>query len=716
MTIPLGFETHRIGRVASVESERLTVELDESTTGLVKGGLAGVLPVGSINSYVTVPAGATTLVAVVTKVRVGEETPRGIDPYSASEFVVRRLEAVIVGRFEADAYEPGVATYPPLFAPVSSATPDQIRRIFEPRNEPAIAIGEAVVAPGINVRLDANMLLARHSAVLGSTGSGKSCTVTALIGELLQLDVPYANIIIFDSNGEYAAAFREDIDRGVRANTIVLGPETGAAGALLVPHWFMDNEDHLALFRASEGAQAPLLQRAVADARLGNIAERGQLAILLHVRRVCDDARAILESPNARKPQGNLNALLSGLSTTLEQMAARDAGEAASLWHGLAEVASEYPAIGINATLWEPLSLEQRTRVEALLLQIDEKVTEVFDSLGMGNEAVASDFDAPRYYSLEELMEVYLPYRIQIESALEPRIRGWAATLLMRLSRLLADARYEFMTRVPEHPDSLARFLRLLLGNEPLSECAASARPPWADEYERRRADRKPVHSLTIIDLSLVATDVLENVTALIGRLILDFVQRVKPRGSLPVLMVLEEAHRYIPQREETRARVLFERVAREGRKFGLSLMVASQRPSELARTVLAQCGTLIAHRTVNPDDQDLIRHATPFANREILNQLPGLATQHALVLGEAAPVPSYVRVRDVSHTPMGQDPDFISAWRTPPPPTLFEDVATEWSSPEQGSVPTPSDEPSQQKDGDTNSDAAGASEDGIPF
>jgi DNA helicase HerA-like ATPase len=675
----LAHETHRIGRVAAIDSERLTVELDESTTGLVKGGLAGVLPVGSINSYVTVPAGATTLVAVVTRVRVGEEAPRGGDPYAALEFVARRLEAVIVGRFEGSSYEPGVATYPPLFAPVSSATPDQIRRIFEPRGEPSISLGEAVVAPGVDVRLDANMLLARHSAILGSTGSGKSCTVTALIDQLLQLDVPYANIIIFDSNGEYAAAFGHEVERGSRANTIVLGPETGTDGALFVPHWFMDNDDHLALLRAGEGAQAPLLQRAVADARLGKLDEHGQLTVLLHVRRVCDDARAIMNSPDAKKPQGNINALLSGLGTTLQQMAAEDLGQGADLWSDLATIAGRYPTVGINGASWEPLSLQQRTQVEDLLSEMDDGVGTVLDRLGMGNEAIASDFDAPRYYSLRDLMELHLPYRIQLESAIEPRIRAWAATLLMRISRLLADARYDFVTRVPEHPDSLARFLRLLLGADPLRECAEEARPPWADEYEARSGGGVSFHSLTIIDLSLVATDVLENVTALIGRLILDFVQRVRPRGSLPVLLVLEEAHRYIPQREETRARSLFERVAREGRKFGLSLMVASQRPSELARTVLAQCGTLIAHRTVNPDDQDLIRHATPFANREILTQLPGLATQHALVLGEAAPVPSYVRVRDVTHTPMGRDPDFISAWRVAPPATIFEDIATAW-------------------------------------
>jgi hypothetical protein len=144
-------------------------------------------------------------------------------------------------------------------------------------------------------------------------------------------------------------------------------------------------------------------------------------------------------------------------------------------------------------------------------------------------------------------------------------------------------------------------------------------------------------------------------------------------------VLPLEEAHRYIPAAADTRARATFERLAKEGRKFGLGVLPASQRPAELAPTVLAQCGTLIAHRAVNSADQQLIRDATPFASREVLHQLPGLATQHAVVLGESVPAPAYVRVQDVQHAPMGRDPDFLGRWREPPKGDLVEEIAREW-------------------------------------
>jgi DNA helicase HerA-like ATPase len=683
-------EIHQIGRVSSVDSERLTVELDPSTTGLVKAGITGVVPLGSINSYVTVPAGPHRLVAVVTAIRMFEEGARDSEPYDVSQAINRLMEAVLVGRFEYGVYRPGISTYPSLFAPVSLASPNDIERIFRPGDGPSLVLGEAVVAPEQDVLLDANTLLARHCVVVGSTGAGKSCTVTALLDGLLGLDIPHANIIVFDSNGEYASAFAPHTDRGLRANACVVGPEPGAESGLFVPHWFMDNDDHLSLLRASEGAQAPLLQRALVDARLASQADVGIVTQLRNVLRSVEDARFV-STPPARKPQESVSTALAsmaaGLKVNQERAAEAGDGEAADTWQKLHDVASRWPDLNLvsGQDAWDkPLTLEQKDQLDAILSELEALVREEFDHLGLGSETAASDFDAPRYYSMPDLDRIFPPNRIVLESVNEPRIKQWAATLLMRLSRLLADSRYDFMTRVPQFPDSLARFLRLLLGEEPLSASGGDD-PPWAPAYKERTAGRPVFHSVTIIDLSLVANDVLENVTALLGRLLFEFALRVEPRGSFPMLLVLEEAHRFVPHdpsREASRSAVAFERIAKEGRKFGVSLLAASQRPSDLSRTLLSQAGTLIAHRISNAEDQDLVRHATPLAGREVLRQLPGLAIQHAVVLGEAVPAPTYVRVRQIPDPPKSTDPDFIAHWRREPPPergAVIDEVARKW-------------------------------------
>jgi DNA helicase HerA-like ATPase len=198
---------------------------------------------------------------------------------------------------------------------------------------------------------------------------------------------------------------------------------------------------------------------------------------------------------------------------------------------------------------------------------------------------------------------------------------------------------------------------------------------------------------VTIFDLSLVANDVLENVTALLGRILFDFAVRSQPRAEHPLLLVLEEAHRFIPARQDAngslgRSASIFERIAKEGRKFGLSLLLASQRPSELSETVVAQCGTVIAHRLTHEADQNLLRHATALSSRALLDQLPSLAQQHALVTGVSTGVPVAVRVRDVENPPKSDDPNFIRTWgdadKLADPPSHIDRVVRDW----QGDLP----------------------------
>ena len=132
-------------------------------------------------------------------------------------------------------------------------------------------------------------------------------------------------------------------------------------------------------------------------------------------------------------------------------------------------------------------------------------------------------------------------------------------------------------------------------------------------------------------------------------------------------MIALEEAQNYIPEvnhkdRESISKRV-FERIAREGRKYGLSLVVSSQRPSELSKTVLSQCNSFIIHRIQNPDDQSYIRKLVSSANSEILNQLPTLPQQHVIVMGDCVRTPIVARMNDANPRPNSNNPSFIDNW-----------------------------------------------------
>jgi hypothetical protein len=660
-------DTGEIGRVIDVRSTTIRVALEVGAKGFTKVGPDGLQTVGVVNSYITVPAGAHRVVGIVTAVYIsGQQQPKGrVELISQDDTATYELEATVVGRFEGDAFKSGLTGYPPLHAAVHAATPHEVKNIFHPRGGPALRIGTSAVASEQSVYLDANLLLGHHCAVVGSTGSGKSCTVTALIDGLLDHAIPNGHIVIFDINGEYAQSFPPSTIRGKKTRPLILGPRPGAPSGLFLPHWFMNNEEHLRLFKASEGVQAPVLQRAIADARVTGASTNRETLRLQNLM----SSAGIIEGmfSNSSKGSDIVFAQLAGLQALVNDQVGKPSVCAAQ-WDQIKVILDRgIPEAGVLDVTWTPLTAPQRDILARMLVAIRREITTAFGALGMGSAQTAPDFDAPTYYSLQELCDFFLPNRIQLEQAADNKIAGYVATLQMRLSRLLADGRYDFITRVEKHADPLGNYLKALMGVDP-TDGSGDSDWPATKVYGEQSATHRSGPSVTIFDLSLVANDVLEHVAALLGRILFDFAVRSQPRAEHPLMLVLEEAHRFIPSRRETgvagsRSAMVFERIAKEGRKFGLSLLLASQRPSELSETVVAQCGTVIAHRLTHEADQSLLRHATALSSRALLEQLPSLAQQHALVTGVSTGVPVAVRVRDVENPPRSDDPDFIKTW-----------------------------------------------------
>ncbi|WP_082369404.1 ATP-binding protein [Arthrobacter sp. ERGS1:01] len=659
-----------IGRVTSVASTMLRVDLDVGAKGFTKVGPDGLHTVGVVNSYITVPAGTHRVVAIVTGVHINPrklpQESRGLlseDDQSSYE-----LETSIVGRFEGVAFKSGLTAYPALHAPVRVATPDEVRSIFVPHDVPVVRLGSSAIASEQDVFLDANLLLGHHCAIVGSTGSGKSCTVTAVLDGLLENQIPNGHVVIFDINGEYAQSFAPETARGKRTRSLVLGPKPGPESGLFLPHWFMNNEEHLALFRAGEGVQAPVLQRAVADARMTSSSTNVEVMRLQTLQSSMLLIEQIFGDPkNSERPAFKQ---IQGMSELIHHQALPDTPAAASIqWSTMAGlIDASIKDANLQDVQWSLLSAVQKDILGRLFIELRHQILEAFGALGIGSSEAGADFDAPVYYSLQQLCDFFLPNRIKLEQANDNKVGGYVATLQMRLSRLLADGRYDFITRVEQHEDPLGSYLKALMGANPLDKDAGGLPWPGADNFHSQSSEHGSGPSVTIFDLSLIASDVLENVTSLLGRLIFDFAVRSEPRAAHPILLVLEEAHRFIPSRRDqngvgSRSTAVFERIAKEGRKFGVSLLLASQRPSELSETVVAQCGTVIAHRLTHEADQNLLRHATALSSRALLDQLPSLAQQHALVTGVSTGVPVAVKIRSVLDPPKSNDPDFMSIW-----------------------------------------------------
>ena len=187
------------------------------------------------------------------------------------------------------------------------------------------------------------------------------------------------------------------------------------------------------------------------------------------------------------------------------------------------------------------------------------------------------------------------------------------------------------------------------------------------DELLRRwLGGDKPI---TILDLSGVPSNVLERLVGSILKVIYEalFWSREKAEGGIerPLLIVMEEAHRYLADKSGGTASEIVQRIAKEGRKYGVGAMVVSQRPSEVNETVLSQCGTFFAMRLSNPDDRARVRGTLPDGLVGLLDVLPILRTGEAIVTGEAAKLPMRCRVTlpDREHRPRSEDPEVSEKW-----------------------------------------------------
>ncbi len=173
---------------------------------------------------------------------------------------------------------------------------------------------------------------------------------------------------------------------------------------------------------------------------------------------------------------------------------------------------------------------------------------------------------------------------------------------------------------------------------------------------------------LSIIDLSGVPSDVVDVVVSMLCRMIFDFAVWSPRPVQVPVVLVCEEAHRYAPRGGDAAfqpTKQALSRIAKEGRKYGVGLGLISQRPSELAEAILSQCNTLVALRMSNDQDQNFVQRALPDSVRSLVNVLPTLRTQEALVVGEGSVVPVRLRFNDLAeeHQPQSSDVPFAALW-----------------------------------------------------
>jgi len=297
----------------------------------------------------------------------------------------------------------------------------------------------------------------------------------------------------------------------------------------------------------------------------------------------------------------------------------------------------------------------QMSYMRELIQQLKRKEAQ---RIGMPTVSV----DTPIYFSLAEL---YMHFKSANEERREfgkvqGALFGQFDEFLIRMQSRFNDVRYDFLLKpkVRNTSESMAPLLRQFVG---LGEFKAN---------------------INIVDLSSVPTDIRPAISAQVGRLAYEFNYWNPQRREFPITLICEEAHAYIPREKGGQfdgTKKVMERIAKEGRKYGISIGVVSQRPTELSETMLAQCSSFICLRTSNPDDQAYIKGLMPEAEGDLADMLSSLGRGEALVLGEAAPLPTRVQIYRPNPEPKSNDVDYYSNWRDGAHDLDVEEIVKLW-------------------------------------
>jgi hypothetical protein len=671
-----------IGTVETVAPDSIAVRLDGEApqTTAINTGVPSPFP--RINGYVLIPKETGALVGLVVwlgidrapqpKVRGGAGAPAPlIDlPYPQRRMVIAPVGTLRFGRGdEGFEMQRGIAAFPSVGDEVLLPTRQQLRAIVEPTGvNDRVHLGDAVLAAGTRVAFDPDKLFGRHVAVLGNTGSGKSCTVAGLVRWSLQAaarvrgGVPNARFIVLDPNGEYGRAFA-DVPGGAR---VFRAPPGGhGEGALQVPAWLWNGHEWSAFAAASARVQRPVLMRALRELRSGTAAAR-----------------------NANE------AAWSRLSLYLQRLTVMKARGPAGLgdFKGRQEVGACLRQLVTDAT-----SLTSRVSAahQATLLGVVQSATQLRDSKWDGKyftEFAVVELETVLAFVSGALAVLPAPPSLGVESEDAP-IAFDAGHLADHLEMLSQD---DGMGQAASFISSLVLRVRTMLADQrmrPIIEPdRAMSFEEWLGEYIG--ADGASNGAVAVVDLSLVPSDVVHVVVAVLARVVFEATQRYRRMNNaeLPTVLVLEEAHTFVRRFDAEdgdtpsptqMCRLTFERIAREGRKFGLGLLLSSQRPAELSPTVLAQCNTFILHRLVNDRDQELVQRLVPDNLSGLLKELPTLPTRHAIVLGWAVSLPVLTHVRElaIEHRPSSSDPEFWATWTAKSArPIDWSAIAAEWT------------------------------------
>ncbi len=479
-----------------------------------------------------------------------------------------------------------------------------------------VYLGKSVTYEKFNINMNLNDFFSSHFAILGNSGSGKSCGVARILQNIFQdnkAGIPKnAHIVLFDVYGEYNDAFKNANDipnLGYKSYNMDENYNT-----INVPAYFLDIDDLALLLNVRSASQLPILEKTLKLVYIFNSLDN-------NVQEYKTDI--IAES------------LLDILSSGRNPTQIRDQIIAILTRYNTKDLNLETPIVqpGYTRTLKQCLNIDSSGKMTALDLVIN--YLQQFEKLDLSNVIISHNIK----YGLEDIYYA-LDFALISEGTLKSeKIYDEYNVLKVRLQQILNSENRRFFDE----------------GKERITK----------NEFVERLFNADKNYQVINFNLNNVEERFVKILTKIYTRIFFNYVTNLKERASFPIHIILEEAHRYV--QNDTDIEVLgyniFDRIAKEGRKYGLLLGFITQRPSELSTTALSQCSNFISFKIFHPSDINIISNISSNVSEETIEKIKNLLPGTAIVFGTAFKVPLLVKLDLPNPMPKSTSVDIVNKW-----------------------------------------------------
>lgn len=611
-----------IGKLISINHNNIIAEMYDSLGNYINT-FDGIRFVGEVGSYVTIYDIGRTVVGEIIGV---EEKPNMIGGELNKPITKKYVYINLIGEIVNNKFVFGVSKMPLIFSEIYIISEKDLEIMLEVNDENEIVedknrytrakllpIAKSVIFDDCTIKINIDKFFGFHFAVFGNTGAGKSNTVASILQNIFKkqnYSAKGAKFVVIDSNGEYAKAFAEikNINNNINFKNIIATDDQDCKDRLEIPVWALTADDWAVLLHASEKTQIPIIIRALDIVKRFFNKDKENDEVKNHIL-ASTIIGLLLSSDSSPSKSDKIIAILTtfytdniNLNTQIDNIG-KNLRDAITVNYG---------------------SIEATEKIINFL-----KKYIINGGLPIAQNRNTIKYNIDQFYNAVEFATLYEG------SVGSQKIQEYTSTLITRLKALKDGIHGSILTKTGYNS---------------------------VDEYVKSIVGENQIVNIDISSLDDTSSEVVIKVLA---KLLLDYLKCKTIKADEPINFIIEEAHRFL--KEQNNYNVLgyniFERIAKEGRKYGCLLGISSQRPNELSKTVISQCSNFIVHRVQNPDDLQYISRMVPYINQNMINRLTYLQTGDALIFGTAIRLPTLVKFAPANPKPDSENAKISEKW-----------------------------------------------------